>query len=71
MKKKKVQLKSSPTQEAKAPNEYNAEVKVEPSHSTEETVAVTDSVVVAADLQELDEKINNMMEFTGNTIYSG
>merc|ERR1712129_105852 len=48
----------------------NSVVKVETSLHQDGTVAVTD-YTVAADLQDLDDKIKSMMEDTGKTVYSG
>merc|ERR1712150_174695 len=53
-----------------APNITNSVAKVEPPPPLEGTVAVTD-YTVAADLQDLDDKVKSMMEVTGKTIYRG
>merc|ERR1719319_1553357 len=70
---KQAKLKNITTQETKTPNGYfeNFEVKVEASPPLEGNAAVTDTVTVAADLQDLDEKINTMMEDAERKVFSG
>merc|ERR1719319_939040 len=66
---KPVQQRNLTQQYAKLPNLPYSLDKVEPSPPQEGTVAVTD-IPLAADLQELDEKINSMMEFTEKTTFA-
>jgi len=62
---KPVQQRTYTQQDNMTPNIPNAEAKVESSPPLEGTVAVTD-YTVAADLQDLDDKIKSMMEVSEN-----
>merc|ERR1712129_506793 len=64
-KKKPVQQRTYSQQDNMTPNIPNSEAKVESSPSLEGTVSVTD-FTVAAGLQDLDDKINSMMEVSEN-----
>merc|ERR1719319_842489 len=66
-KRQKVQQKTYFPQEAAAQDRFNQVDKVESSPPLEGTVAVTD-YTVAADLQDLDDKIKSMMEVSENKI---
>merc|ERR1719319_530007 len=70
---KQAKLKNFTTQETKTPNGYfdNFEVKVGALPPLKGTAAVTDTFIVAVDLQDLDEKINTMMEDAGKKVFSG
>merc|ERR1719319_5548 len=59
-----------PQQDTNAPDHVSFVAKVEASRPLDRAVAVTD-YTVAADLQDLDDKIKSMMETTERTIVTG
>merc|ERR1719319_1014142 len=64
---KPLQTRTYTQQDNMTPDITNAEAKVETSSPLEGTVAVTD-YTVAADLQDLDDKIKSMMEVSENHV---
>merc|ERR1719319_387578 len=66
-KNKPAQQRTYTQQDGRPPDIHNSVAKLEPSPPLEGTVAVTD-YTVAADLQDLDDKIKSMMEVSENII---
>ena len=64
------QQRRYPGQDTTPPDNMSSEAKVETSPLLDGTVAVTD-YTVAADLQDLDDKIKSMMETTERTMVVG